>query len=413
MSIASVNSISRVLGLSRLMGPIFSKELRVSSRRRRNYILRSVYLIFLTVFLTMIWLDVVNFTRVSGTYVVSRMAQAGKQIIVTLVWFQFYATQIVAVVMLSTAISDEIYHRTLGVLMTTPVTSLQIVMGKLSGKLLQLVLLLAASLPVLAVVRVFGGVPWEYVLSSLCMTLTALVFVGSLSLFFSTFSSKAYVVIIVTLAALGLLFGFPLFLITGQLGRGSWHSSARSFPFMDGSDARPKADRESSVLLADSLRDHADGLGSRSVEVCLPCAKGRPRAGGSPAQRAGSAATFLDSQVHPQNRHRSDKRSHPASQGSSGCLERVGVPNIQPGKTHRRGGHRLGGRDDRRNVSFSRYCQLFRLRRDSHAIRLDIHGYGDVLRNCTTIHLYHVGEGESFLAAFVDDNVERLADRAR
>jgi ABC-type transport system involved in multi-copper enzyme maturation permease subunit len=232
MNITSANSISRVLGLSRLTGPIFSKELRVSSRRRRNYILRLVYLIFLTAFLTMIWLDAVSFTGVYGTYVVSRMAQAGKQIVVTLVWFQFYATQIVAVVMLSTAISDEIYHRTLGVLMTTPVTSFQIVMGKLSGKLLQLVLLLAVSLPVLAVVRVFGGVPWEYILSSLCMTLTALVFVGSLSLFFSTFSSKAYVVIILTLAALGLLFGLPLLFVTTQLGRSSWHTLTRSFPLM-------------------------------------------------------------------------------------------------------------------------------------------------------------------------------------
>jgi ABC-type transport system involved in multi-copper enzyme maturation permease subunit len=141
--------------------------------------------------------------------VASHLALAGKQIIIFLVWFQFYAIQLVAIVMLSTAISDEIYHRTLGVLMSTPITSFQIVMGKLSGKLLQLILLLGVSLPLLAVVRIFGGVPWDYIISSLSITFTTLIFVGSLSLFFSIFSRKAYIVIILTFLALGLLFGLP------------------------------------------------------------------------------------------------------------------------------------------------------------------------------------------------------------
>ena len=213
MSSISINSVSRFISLSRLTGPIFEKELRVSSRRKRNYVTRFAYLVFLTAFLSVIWLDAVDFNVSSGTHVASRLAQAGKQIIVTLVWFQFYAIQLVAVVMLSTAISDEIYHRTLGVLMSTPITGFQIVMGKLSGKLLQLILLLGVSLPVLAVVRIFGGVPWDYIISSLCITLTALIFVGSLSLFFSSFSRRIYVVIILTLLALVLLFGPPFMLM--------------------------------------------------------------------------------------------------------------------------------------------------------------------------------------------------------
>ena len=224
MNVVLTNPLSRLAGLSWLAGPIFGKELRVSSRRRRNYWTRSVYLAFLTVFLVVIWLDVVDFANSSGTYIASRLARAGKQIIVILIWFQFYATQLVAVVMLSTAISDEIYHRTLGVLMTTPITSFQIVIGKLSSKLLQLILLLGISLPVLAVVRLFGGVPWDYIISSLCITLTALIFVGSLSLFFSTFSRKAYVVIVLTIVSLGLLFGLPVVL----MGRISLRLSSRN-----------------------------------------------------------------------------------------------------------------------------------------------------------------------------------------
>ena len=224
MSLTLNNLILRFPNLSWLTGPIFGKELRVSSRRRRNYITRFAYVAFLTGFLVAVWLDAVNFSRSYRTFTASRLAHAGKQIIVTLVWFQFYVTQLIAVVMLSNAINDEVAHRTLGVLMTTPITSFQIVIGKLSSKLLQLILLLGISLPVLAIVRIFGGVPWNYILSSLCITLTSLICVGSISLFFSTFSRKAYVVIILTLVVLGLLFGLPLLLVTSQYSRFSSHN---------------------------------------------------------------------------------------------------------------------------------------------------------------------------------------------
>ncbi|MFC1792537.1 ABC transporter permease [Planctomycetota bacterium] len=199
--------VCKVLSLSWLTGPIFDKELRVSSRRRRNYTLRMIYVILLSIFIAIVWLSVVK-SQGSSVYEKSRMALAGKTIVTTIVMFQFFATQIIAVIMLSTSISDEIYHRTLGLLMTTPIGSFQIVMGKLFSKLLQLILLLAISLPLLAIVRIFGGVPWNYVLSSLCITLTAVIFAGSLSLFFSINNRRAYVVIIKTVVTLGVLYFF-------------------------------------------------------------------------------------------------------------------------------------------------------------------------------------------------------------
>ena len=210
-----VNSVSHFLSFSWLTGPIFDKELRVSSRRKRNYTLRLIYVILLTFFIAIVWLSVVK-SEGSSAYEKSRMALAGKTIVTTIVMFQFFATQVIAVIMLSTSISDEIYHRTLGLLMTTPISSFQIVMGKLFSKLLQLILLLAISLPLLAIVRIFGGVPWDYVLSSLCITLTTVIFAGSLSLYFSINNRRAYVVIIKTVVTLGVLFFF-IPTITGVL----------------------------------------------------------------------------------------------------------------------------------------------------------------------------------------------------
>ncbi len=199
------------LTFSWLTGPIFDKELCVSSRRRRNYLLRSSYILILMAFLSLFWAAEMRFGGGSAVYQASRMARIGKSVILFVVWFQFLTTQLVAVIMLSNSISDEIYHKTLATLATTPITGLQIVVGKLLSKLLQLGLLLAISLPLLAAIRVFGGVPWGYVISALAITVSTLVFIASLTLFFSIFTRRAYVTMIITVLTLGVVFAlFPL-----------------------------------------------------------------------------------------------------------------------------------------------------------------------------------------------------------
>ena len=176
-----------------MTGPMFDKELRVASRHRRHYMLRFAYVCLLAVLVVNLWFMSVRLGAGNSAVVqVSRMGEAGKQIVASIVWFQFVTAQVLAAVLLSDAISGEIRQRTLDALLVTPIGSLRIITGKLLSKLLQLVLLLAISLPLLAVVRVFGGVPWDYMVSTLCITLTAAVFAGSLSLFASVTYRQAY-----------------------------------------------------------------------------------------------------------------------------------------------------------------------------------------------------------------------------
>ncbi len=193
-----------------LTGPIFDKELRVSSRRFRMYLLRFGYLAAMTAFIAVVWAGGTADFRRGGSLAVqiAQLSVAGTIIITAIVVFQFLATQFLAVILMSTSISDEIYHRTLGVLMTTPINGFQIVMGKLLSNLIQILILIGISVPLLSVVRVFGGVPWSYVLSSLCITLTAILFAGSLTLYFSISGRRSYAVILKTILVLGVLYGF-------------------------------------------------------------------------------------------------------------------------------------------------------------------------------------------------------------
>ena len=90
MAVALVNSFPRFINPSWLTGPIFDKELRVSSRKRRSYVLRSAYLFLLIIIVFAAWSSAI--LRSSGTSVawrVSRMAEVGRTLILMITWIQF------------------------------------------------------------------------------------------------------------------------------------------------------------------------------------------------------------------------------------------------------------------------------------------------------------------------------------
>lgn len=194
-------------------GPIVGKELRIMARQQRYYLLRLAYLLTLVVLMYFVWLQVMPHMRLDGT-MTARMARAGKGIVSFVAWFQFIGLQLVAVITLSNAISHEISHRTLPALMTTPMTSLHIVLGKLSSKGLHMLQLFLISFPLLALARVFGGVPWDYLIASSYITLTTVWFLSVLTLLYSVFFKRAYTVMIFTITTAAILFGLvPLILV--------------------------------------------------------------------------------------------------------------------------------------------------------------------------------------------------------
>ena len=194
MAASAVKKMMSLFRLSWLIGPVFTKELRVTSRQRKQYVLRVAYLAALTIFVVLSWMTVVKFDD-SGTLAErrSRMSEVGKTVINLIVWFQCIAAQLMAVIVTSTSFSDEIRKGTLGVLATTPLSNLRIVSGKLFSHMLQILVLLGISFPLLAIVRVLGGVPWGFVVMGLCVTMTASTFAGAVTMLLSMRFRRAYV----------------------------------------------------------------------------------------------------------------------------------------------------------------------------------------------------------------------------
>ena len=230
MTAASTRFVPLLLSARWLAGPILDKELRVASRQRRNYALRFLYVGLLTVFMVFVWLGA---TRGSGSssavFRASRMSEVGRGVTVMVVWLQFLTAQVLAAVLLSGAVSGEIRQRTLDALLVTPISSVQVVLGKFASKLVQVGILVATSLPLLAVIRVFGGVPWDYLVSGLSLTVTAAALAGALSLLFSSYFRRAHEAVLAAVlceaGVIGAVFAaMALLADRGVIGSGAAHS---------------------------------------------------------------------------------------------------------------------------------------------------------------------------------------------
>ena len=114
-------------------GPIFAKELRTTARRRRTYFLRFLYLLVL--FLVMLMVYTTTSYRSDDALSVAERAQheaeLGSYFFAAFAMFSVITLAIIAPVLTATAISAERLGKTLPVLLMTPITSWQIISGKL------------------------------------------------------------------------------------------------------------------------------------------------------------------------------------------------------------------------------------------------------------------------------------------
>jgi ABC-type transport system involved in multi-copper enzyme maturation permease subunit len=219
-------------------GPIFGKELRTTSRRRRNYLLRVAYLGGLLMFLMLAYLSTRNSYGMGASARVQRQAMLGFYFFQTFTMFSVITMAAIGPILTCTAISGERLHKTLHVLLMTPITSWQIVSGKLLSRLLTAFTLIGLSLPVLALVRLLGGVEIEQMAAAVCLALATAAFTASIGLLLSTLVNRAYAAILLSFAVMLLLYMFVPFIVISSIANanmrgGPWMSILTvSNPFM-------------------------------------------------------------------------------------------------------------------------------------------------------------------------------------
>jgi len=116
----------------------------------------------------------------------------------------------------ATTISEEKERRSIDFLLTTHVSSREIILGKLDARLLNLLGMLLAGLPVLALTQLWGGVDWLQILTGFATIVVAVICYGCISMFCSVAFARTRNAV---LAAYGLVLLFSL--ITGLIGESS------------------------------------------------------------------------------------------------------------------------------------------------------------------------------------------------
>ena len=152
------------------------KELRGRMRGRRAFIILTIYLLLLGGFALMV--EKIMEQNFQNPFV-GASATAGPAIgqAIFAAVLLLMTLQVVFLAPSSTAgaISLEREKQTLELLVTTPISSFAIVIGKLLSALVYVFLLIAASIPLMAVVFVFGGVgPEDIVRGYIVLIVTAL-----------------------------------------------------------------------------------------------------------------------------------------------------------------------------------------------------------------------------------------------
>jgi len=193
-----------------LYSPILQRELRASGRRKSTYIIRCGYaVLFALGALLAITTIMSGMEYDSATMRSQSLSSLAESMVLFVVWFQFIAIVLLAPAMTSPSICEEKQRGTLGALMTTPLTAAQIVVGKMTGRMYQVVLLTLISAPLLLAIRVFGGVPIEWIVAYTSVTLAAAVLAGSLGILFAMWHDRSGPAAIFALLTLGLMFAAP------------------------------------------------------------------------------------------------------------------------------------------------------------------------------------------------------------
>jgi ABC-type transport system involved in multi-copper enzyme maturation permease subunit len=161
-----------------ITNPITVRLVQNGSRRTRHLYIRAAYLAALIVVL--LWMLLAKTGAGAMSY--RELAQAGAVSFEVVAYLQIALICILAPVFMAGAIAQEANPRTWEVLLTTPLTSLQIVLGNLIGRLFFILALLFSSLPLFALTQYFGGVPGRTIFASYAIAACAALLVGAIAI---------------------------------------------------------------------------------------------------------------------------------------------------------------------------------------------------------------------------------------
>jgi ABC-2 type transport system permease protein len=202
---------SRLRGLF-ASNPVVIKELRGRMRGPRAFIVLTVYLLLLSLFVTLLY--VVYVASTSSVYSGANTQLIGKFVFGAVVGIELLLVCFIAPAFTASAISGERERQTFDLLQTTLLPARALVVGKLVSALSYILLLLVAAFPLQSLAFLLGGVaPEEVLIATGLLIATAFLF-GASGIFFSSVMRRTLGSTVLSYAfALLATLGLPLILL--------------------------------------------------------------------------------------------------------------------------------------------------------------------------------------------------------
>lgn len=159
------------------LNPVCVRIVQNASRRPRHLYLRASYLFVLIAAILIILL-----TTGGKTFTYQSLASNAATAFQYLAYLQVTLICFLTPVFMASAIAQEANPKTWDVILTTPLSPLQLVLGNLFGRLFFILALLFSALPLFAITQYFGGVPGRTIFLAFVVTAGAALVVGAIAI---------------------------------------------------------------------------------------------------------------------------------------------------------------------------------------------------------------------------------------
>ena len=200
--------------LPRLSLPLLTKELAEQSSRPRTYILRAGYALVLysAVLLTFSWQMKDQWAR--GPLA---MLGSGQTLFLQVVWGQLATVCLFLPALMAGVVTSEKERDTLGLLLITKLSPLQIVVQKYLSRIIPILLYLGLSLPLLGVAYSLGGVQLQQIFVAAWLLLITTLTIGAVGVLASVWCRTTAQSLAVTYAATVGIGWFAVTVINAEL----------------------------------------------------------------------------------------------------------------------------------------------------------------------------------------------------
>jgi ABC-type transport system involved in multi-copper enzyme maturation permease subunit len=198
--------------------PILLRVVEAAGRRRRDLFIRCGYLgllIFLVIFSLV--------TSGLGNATLADLAKTSASIFQSMSYLQLGLVALLAPIFTAGAITQEKDSQTYDILLATPLSNGQIVLGSLLSRIFFVIALLISGIPIFSITQIFGGVAIEKIVLSFAISAATAFVTGALAMAIATFKVGTrrtifsfYMFVVLYLVGLFLLDKLPFFQVYGR-----------------------------------------------------------------------------------------------------------------------------------------------------------------------------------------------------